>query len=199
MVLRQAGIDPMVQISGVNEDVIVDGLKPTTEPKDVVLALAMAKADAVARVLAPNVASDSIVIGCDSMLYHDGVLFGKPKSKEEAKLAWQRMAGSSGELFTGHCAIRMKQLAVTFRATQFSRTTVHFGHPSPSELESYVQSGEPTTVAGGFTLDGLGGWFIERIDGDPSTVIGIGLPAIRKLINDAGLSIPALWQANCTR
>jgi septum formation protein len=73
---------------------------------------------------------------------------------------------------------------------------VRFGTPSADELDAYIRSGEPTAVAGGFTIDGLGGWFIEGVDGDPSTVIGLGLPLTRRLFTRAGLSLPELWAAN---
>jgi septum formation protein len=78
-------------------------------------------------------------------------------------------------------------------------TTVAFGSPSAEDLAAYARSGEPTAVAGGFTLDGLGGWFVDRIDGDPSNVIGISLPLTRRLLESTGLTISALWQANSNR
>jgi septum formation protein len=85
---------------------------------------------------------------------------------------------------------------INYRAADATVTTVSFGVPSPTDLDSYIERGEPMAVAGGFTLDGLGGWFIDGVDGDPSAVIGIGLPLTRKLLEHAGLSISALWQAN---
>jgi predicted house-cleaning NTP pyrophosphatase (Maf/HAM1 superfamily) len=75
-VLRSAGIDPLVVVSGVDEDAIVARLGSDADPADVVNALAEAKADAVRTVLDPAVAADCVVIGCDSMLYIDGRLCG---------------------------------------------------------------------------------------------------------------------------
>jgi septum formation protein len=195
-VLCQAGIEPLVVVSGVDEDYVVARLDPEATPGDVTTALAAAKADAVAHTLDSAVAVDCVVIGCDSMLYHDGELRGKPASAEEARLGWQQMAGKSGQLYTGHCVIRLRDNTITYRAADATVTTVNFGIPSPADLVAYVESGEPTSVAGGFTLDGLGGWFIESVDGDPSSVIGIGLPLTRRLLEHAGLPISALWQAN---
>ena len=106
------------------------------------------------------------------------------------------MAGRSGRLYTGHCVIRLRDNVITERAADVAVTTVNFGTPSPRDLDAYVASGEPTAVAGGFTLDGLGGWFIDGVDGDPSAVIGIGLPLTRKLLEHVGLSIAELWNAN---
>jgi septum formation protein len=195
-VLRQAGIDPLVVVSGVDEDAVVAGLDPEATPGDVTTALAAAKADAVAHVLDPAVAADCVVIGCDSMLFRDGQLLGKPASADAALEGWRQMAGTSGQLYTGHCVIRLCDNAITYRAADATRTTVNFGTPSPGDLEAYVAHGEPLAVAGGFTLDGLGGWFVDGVEGDPSAVIGIGLPLTRRLLELAGLSIPELWATN---
>jgi nucleoside triphosphate pyrophosphatase len=195
-VLRQAGIDPLVIVSGVDEDAVIARLDPDATPGDVTTALAAAKADAVAHVLDPTVAADCVVIGCDSMLYRDGVLLGKPASDDAARHGWQRMGGKSGDLYTGHCIIRLQDTKITCRASDATTTTVRFGVPSPADLDAYVLSGEPTSVAGGFTLDGLGGWFVDGVDGDPSAVIGISLPLTRKLFELADLSLAHLWAQN---
>ena len=136
------------------------------------------------------------MIGCDSMLYCDGELRGKPSSADEAKQQWQTMGGRIGELHTGHCVIRLRDNEITHQSTETLVTAVHFAVPSAHELDAYVASGEPLRVAGGFTIDGLGGWFVDAVDGDPSSVIGISLPLTRRLFERAGLSIPALWAAN---
>lgn len=195
-VLRQAGIDPLVIVSGVDEDAVLVRLDPSATPGEVTVALAMAKADAVVSDLDRDVAADCVVIGCDSMLYRDGTLAGKPSTPKAALAGWRQMAGRSGELYTGHCVIRLHGNDPAVRMAEAAATTVHFGTPSVEDLEAYVASGEPTAVAGGFTLDGLGGWFVEGVDGDPSSVIGIGLPLIRRLLERAGLSMSTLWQAN---
>ncbi|HEX2214691.1 MAG TPA: nucleoside triphosphate pyrophosphatase [Mycobacterium sp.] len=195
-VLRQAGIDPLVVVSGVDEDAVVAGLDPSASPGQVTVALATAKAEVVVTALDPTVAADCVVIGCDSMLLRDGQLLGKPSTPEAALAGWRQMAGRSGELYTGHCVIRLRDSVVEHRVAEAAATTVRFGVPSAGDLEAYVASGEPTAVAGGFTLDGLGGWFVEGVDGDPSSVIGIGLPLMRRLFERVGLSIAALWPAN---
>jgi septum formation protein len=195
-VLRQAGIDPLVIVSGVDEDVVVAGIDPDATPVHVTTALAAAKADAVASILDPAVAADCVVIGCDSMLHRDGELLGKPADSDAAREGWRQMAGRSGQLYTGHCVIRLHDNTITYRAADAACTTVNFGVPSSADLDAYIADGEPLAVAGGFTLDGLGGWFIDGVDGDPSAVIGIGLPLTRRLLESAGLSISALWQAN---
>jgi septum formation protein len=198
-VLRQAGVDPLVVVSGVDEDAISAGLGSDASPGDVVCALAKAKAEEVAAGLDPAVAADCVVIGCDSMLYLDGRLSGKPPSVADARKLWQKMAGRVGKLYTGHCVIRLVDHKVVDSIVEASNTIVRFGRPSPDDLEAYLASGESLRVAGGFTLDGLGGWFIDGVDGDPSAVVGIGLPLTRSLLSRVGLSVAALWTANPVR
>jgi septum formation protein len=192
-VLRAAGIDPEVAVSGVDEDTITGGL-PDASPEELVLALARAKAAAVAG----NRSDDAVVVGCDSMLYAqtpEGVrTVGKPPDVDTARRRWAAMAGSTGKLSTGHCVVRLTGGALAAEAADTESTMVRFGTPTDAELEAYLDTGEPLTVAGGFTLDGLGGWFVESVDGDPSAVIGISLPLTRKLLGEAGVRVTDLWR-----
>jgi septum formation protein len=194
--LRQAGVDPLVVVSGVDEDLVTAGLGPDASPAEVVCALAAAKADEVAGRLDDGVAADCVVVGCDSMLDVDGRLCGKPGSPDAAVSQWRLMGGRSGRLYTGHCLLRLTDGAVSHREVQSACTTVRFAVPTEPDLRAYVDNGEPLHVAGGFTLDGLGGWFIDGIDGDPSNVIGVSLSLLRSLVARAGLSVAALWAAN---
>lgn len=195
-VLRSAGVDPLIVVSGVDEDAVVAALPADAGPGEVTTALAAAKAEAVAHTLDAEVAADCVVIGCDSMLFREGRLWGKPATEDAVLDAWRAMAGRSGELFTGHCVLRMRANRIVDTAAAHAVTTVRFGHPSASDVLAYARSGEPTAVAGGFTLDGLGGWFVDGVDGDPSAVIGIGLPLTRSLFERVGLSLADLWAAN---
>ncbi|BBZ49224.1 septum formation inhibitor Maf [Mycobacterium heidelbergense] len=195
-VLRQAGVEPLVRVSGVDEDAVVARLGPDASTDDVVCALARAKAERVAGELDGGVAADCIVLGCDSMLRLDGRLCGKPGSADAAVSQWRLMGGRSGQLHTGHCLLRLSDGEITHRECQSACTTVHFAAPTDAELRAYVASGEPLKVAGGFTLDGLGGWFVDGIDGDPSNVIGVSLPLLRSMVRRVGLSVAALWAAS---
>ncbi len=130
------------------------------------------------------------------MLYLDGRLVGKPASIDAARREWRSMGGRSGQLHTGHCLVRLVDGEVTQRAAESFVTTVHFADPAPADLDAYLASGESLGVAGAFTLDGLGGWFVDRIEGDPSNVIGLSLPHTRALLQRVGVSIADLWAAN---
>ena len=198
-VLRSAGIDPLISVSGVDEDAAIAALGTDPDPATVVTTLARAKADAVVRDLDAAVTADCVVIGCDSMLYVNGELRGKPGTPEQARRQWNSMAGQTGSLFTGHCVIRMLDAQVLQIETAAEVTAVRFGIPTEPELTAYIASGEPLNVAGAFTIDGLGGWFIDGVEGDPSNVVGLGLSVTRRLLESVGLSIGDLWSANPVR
>jgi septum formation protein len=191
-VLRAAGLDPIVEVSAVDEDAVIASLGGAG-PAATVTALARAKATTVAeRVAAAH--PDALVIGCDSMLSVGGELVGKPSSAEVARRRWAAMAGRSGELVTGHAVLRLADGDVAGSVAGHAVTLVRFGRPSDAELAAYLASGEPLAVAGAFTLDGLGGWFVEGVDGDPSNVIGISLPLVRKLSTELGVLVTDLWK-----
>ena len=179
-VLRAAGLDPEVVVSGVDESAFTAG-----RPADLAGLLARAKAAAVAAGR-----RDGLVIGCDSLLDLDGRARGKPGSAGEAADRWREMSGRTGTLVTGHCVI---DAATGQQAAAVAATRVRFGSPSEQEIAAYVASGEPLTVAGAFTLDGRGGWFVEEIDGDYGNVLGVSLPLLRRLLADLGIAVTSLW------
>ncbi len=189
-VLRHAGIDPVVLVSGIDED----GLRAAhrdAEPQDLVAALADAKAEAVAR---DHALSDAVVIAGDSMLLLDGELQGKPHTPDEALRRWNMQSGRTGTLLTGHAVLRVRQGRIAGRAAGTAATDVRFATPSIDEITAYVDSGEPLDVAGAFTIDGLGGWFVDGVDGDPSCVVGLSLPLVRRLLGDVGIRVIDLWR-----
>lgn len=194
-VLRQAGVEPLVIVSGVDEDAVIAG-HTGSSPGAIVTELAVAKANDVVGQLPGDVAADCVVIGGDSMLLLDDRLCGKPGTNEAARAQWRSMAGRSGELFTGLSLLRLHGGAAIRTAAETAVTTVHFAAPADHDLNAYIRSGEPLGVAGGFTLDGLGGWFVDRIEGDPSNVIGLSLPLLRRLLQRSGVEVADLWQAN---
>ena len=181
-VLKGAGLDPEVIVSGVDEDAFA---APSTA--ELTQVLASAKAEAVAKTL-----DAGIVIGCDSMLDLAGRAYGKPASPEEAIACWREMSGKTGTLYTGHCVI---DAATGDRTESVAGTTVRFGTPTDAEISAYVGTGEPLSMAGAFTIEGLGGWFVDSIDGDHNNVIGISVPLLRALFLDLGVTIPELWAA----
>lgn len=182
--LRAAGIDVEVQVSGVDESVV-----ETTDADELCLSLARMKARAVAASLPADPAV--LVLGCDSVLAFDGEVLGKPLDAAEATKRWRAMRGRSGVLYTGH---HLTGLASGKQAEDVGATVVHFADITDAEIEAYVASGEPLHVAGSFTIDGRGGAFVERIEGDAGNVIGLSLPLLRRLLLTFGVTVPQLWR-----
>lgn len=124
------------------------------------------------------------------MLEFDGTVHGKPGSAEVALARWGQMSGRSGVFHTGHCVI---DAASGRSRSAVSSTTVRFGRPAEDEIAEYVATGEPIAVAGAFKIDGLGGWFVESMDGDLGTLQGLSLPTLRRLLADLDIALPELW------
>ena len=181
--LKSAGIDAHVVVSGVDESVVEDD-----RPEVLCLTLARLKATAVAE----QTTTPALVLGCDSVLAFDGQILGKPADAEDATARWQKMRGRSGVLHTGH---HLVDAASGRTAGRTASTTVHFADLADDEIAAYVATGEPLQVAGAFTIDGLGGPFVERIEGDHGTVVGLSLPLLRRLLADLGIRITDLWSA----
>ena len=182
--LTAAGIDAEVMVSGVDESVV-----EAEDAYTLCLALARMKARTIAAQL--NADPGVVVLGCDSVLEFEGEIFGKPANADEAAKRWMRMRGHSGVLHTGH---HLTSLVSGRQAEDVGTTVVHFADITDDELAAYVATGEPLNVAGSFTLDGRGGAFVERIEGDPGNVIGLSLPLLRQLLGEMDISITQLWR-----
>jgi septum formation protein len=180
--LENAGITPKVLISGVDEEASEFDL---LSPSELVIALAILKAHTVKESAPEN----SLIIGCDSTFEFNGKSLGKPGNRENAIARCKELSGKSGYLHTGHCLIDLKQ---GIELSERSTAKVQFAQMTEAEIIDYVDSGEPLNVAGGFTLDGLSAPFITNIEGDPSGIIGLSLPLLRKMIISLGYSWPEL-------
>jgi septum formation protein len=156
---------------------------PGDDPTSTVLSLARGKATTVAAGR-----ESAYVLGCDSLFSFGGRLLGKPADNVEATVRWEEMRGHSGVLHTGHVLVHDEYVFEEAVAT-----TVTFATPTTEELAAYVASHEPIGVAGAFTMEGRSAAFIERIEGDPSNVLGLSVAALRRLLANAGVPISALW------
>ena len=221
--LIAAGITPIVQVSTVDEDAVLAALPGgrafsggTTTPADEVAALAAAKcADVCEALSTPGTNAELpegetvLVVGCDSMLEIDGQMLGKPHTPEVARERIAAMRRTTATLWTGHSAAILAPLSsqgaaasshgeerrIERQVTRSASTLVHFGDISDAEIEAYVATGEPLHVAGSFTVDGLGGPFIEGVTGDYHSVVGISLPLLRAMAGKLGVFWPDLWDA----
>lgn len=181
-ILRGAGVEPVLEPADIDERALENQLAGHS-PADTVAALASAKAEKVA-----SRYPDEPVIGGDSMLLLDGQLQGKPHTVDATIERWHQQAGRTAQLLTGHCLIFGAQ-----RHVETSTTTIRFAEASATDIEAYARTGEPLECAGAFTLEAMGGWFIDSIDGDPSSVIGLSLPVVRRALYSFGLSVSDFW------
>ena len=183
--LTEAGITFQTMAPGVDEDLLVSQQNPATA-EELTRILAEAKAQAVISQF-----PESLVLGCDSALEFEGQILGKPYHPEVAIDRWKAMRGKSGYLYSGHHLI---DTATGQGLSAVSKTEVSFANLSDEEILTYVATGEPLNVAGAFTIDGLGGAFVERISGDYHTVVGLSLVELRKLVMAMGHDYQALWR-----
>ena len=188
--LRAAGVDPEVVVSGVDESDV------SGAPDEVALQLSRRKALAVAAL--PG-SEGALVLGCDSVLDLDGALLGKPTDAADARRRWLAMRGRTGVLVTGHCLVDVRAGQPGRSVAAVDRTPVTFADITDAEVDAYVTTGEPERVAGAFTIDGLGGWFVAAVSGAPSNVVGLSLPVLRGLLGELGLSVSDVVPAFANR
>ncbi|MCH2047306.1 MAG: Maf-like protein [Trichodesmium sp. ALOHA_ZT_67] len=186
--LKTVGINPIVMPSNFDESTI-----KLKEPRKLVETLAQAKAETIANSIMKEKLPEkqsNLILGCDSVLVIEDQIYGKPNDKQEAITRWQKMRGQVGQLYTGHALIDLSQNKTIVLCRM---TKVHFSHVNDQEIEAYVATEEPLKCAGCFAIDGIGGLFIEKIDGCHTNVIGLSLPLFRVMLNNLGYQVSNFW------
>jgi septum formation protein len=178
--LQSVGINPRICISHFDEDLI-----KLTDPQALVEKLAQCKAE----VVLPQV-TDSLVLGCDSILVVGDEIHGKPQTPDEAFSRWQNMRGNRGTLYTGHTLIDQRKSRSIVRC---GITQVYFSYLTDAQIRAYIATGEPLVCAGAFALEGKGSAFIEKIEGCHSNVIGLSLPLLRSMLTELGYDLTSYW------
>lgn len=182
MLLEQGGVEPVLRPAHIDEEAVIASLHDAP-PATTVATLARAKAEtAIAEF------PDDVVVGCDSMLLLDGELLGKPHTVEETVRRWKAQRGKDAQLLTGHAVWFGGEWVVDTVGT-----TIRFGEVSDADIETYARSGQPLECAGAFTLEALGSWFIDSISGDPTSVIGLSMPLLRRCLYRFGLDASDFW------
>jgi septum formation protein len=192
--LRQAGIEPEVVIPTTDEEALTEAARlknPNLSAEQLVGLLAKAKAESV---LSMGQTHGALVLGGDSALEFQGQILGKPHEPEVAIKRWLDLSGNQGVLHSGHYLIDNRFPNNPVGSLMVSSTNVFFSKLSEQEIRDYVATGEPLKVAGAFTIDGLGGAFIDRIEGDSHTVVGLSLKVLRELATGFGVYYPSLWR-----
>jgi septum formation protein len=193
--LRAAGIEPVVVPSNVDEPAAVAAAEAEHGPLDaaeMVQLLARLKAEAVRGTL-DGEPVDGLILGGDSAFAIDGAIHGKPHRPEVARERWRRQRGRTGVLHSGHWLIDHREGRENAAAGRTAAASVTFADVTDAEIDAYVASGEPLEVAGAFTIDSLGGPFITKVEGDPSTVVGLSLSTLRELVRELGVDWTSLW------
>lgn len=192
--LKQVGITPQLLDHDVDEHALVgqatqEGPIPASRMVEI---LARAKAENAAQ----RHHVSGLILGGDSLFEVDGEIFGKPHTPEVAKERWLRQRGKTGVLHSGHELLHLVDGEIADRASIATTTAVTFvDDMSEEDIDAYIASGEPLAVAGAFTIDSLGAPFIKSIDGDPYTVVGLSIWALRAMVEQLGFRYPDLWDA----
>ena len=192
--LRSAGIEPEIVLPETDEPALAAQAKlenPNLSAQELVGLLAKAKAESVLHDLSTQ---GALILGGDSALEFQGEVLGKPHEPEVALERWAKLSGKVGVLHSGHYLIDNRDPANPVGAQMVSSTKVFFSKLSSKEIADYVATGEPLKVAGAFTIDGLGGAFIDRIEGDSHTVVGLSLKVLRELAAGFGVHYPSFWR-----
>ncbi|MEO8094956.1 MAG: Maf family protein [Pseudolysinimonas sp.] len=190
--LRAAGVEPVLLSPGVDEEAVAAAAGPLTGPGLVAL-LAQAKAEAVAEALVDGAPIDGFILGGDSAFELDGEIHGKPHRPEVARERWLAQRGRTGLLHSGHWLIDHRGGVLGGARGGVSTASVTFADVSVDEIDAYVGTGEPLSVAGAFTIDSLGSAFITRVEGDPHAVVGLSVSLLRQLLLEFGVDWPSLW------
>lgn len=194
--LRAAGVEPITVAPGVDEGAAVAAREQVTgplSPAEMVQLLARAKAEALLGTSPGGEPIDGFILGGDSAFVVDGTIHGKPHTADVAKARWLAQNGAHGDLWSGHWLIDHRGGRVRGAVGRADVATVRFAALDEAEIDAYIASGEPLLVAGAFTIDSLGGPFIRRVEGDPSTVVGLSLSTLRDLVRELGGDWPAFW------
>lgn len=194
--LRAAGIEPIAIAPGVDEEALVEAREAASGPLDapeMVQLLARAKAEAIVGTRPGGAPIDGLILGGDSAFLTGGGIHGKPHRPDVAKTRWLAQNGGHGELWSGHWLIDHRGGSAHAAVGRPDVATVRFAALDEPEIDAYIATGEPLLVAGAFTIDSLGGPFIRRVEGDPSTVVGLSLSTLRDLVRELGVAWPSLW------
>jgi septum formation protein len=192
--LRSSGIDPEIVLPDADEEALTLAARqenPELRAEQLVGMLAKAKAESV---LTNTSTHGALILGGDSALEFQGQILGKPHEPEVAIRRWLDLSGNQGVLHSGHYLIDNRFPTNPVGASMVSSTKVFFSKLSEQEIRDYVATGEPLKVAGAFTIDGLGGAFIDRIEGDSHTVVGLSLKVLRELAAGFGVHYPSFWR-----
>ena len=156
-----------------------ESLLPSESAFDAAERLARVKAERVARE-----APDALVVGADTLVVLEGAALGKPRDRADARRMLSALAGRTHDVVTGVACARGGRVVSGREATR-----VVFAPMTQAEIEAYAASGEPDDKAGAYALQGLGGLFVERVEGSPSNVVGLPVRLVYRLAAELGVDL----------
>ena len=174
--LEMLGVKDLKIVPAVGEEKAADGLPPD--------ALVKALASHKAREVAAKCGADDIVIAADTIVWHDGRVYGKPHSEAEAADMLHALSGDAHEVYTGVAVLRGDALIL-----EAERSAVHFRTLSDAEIDAYIRTGEPMDKAGAYGIQGRASLFVEGIEGDYFNVVGLPLCRLGLMLRELGVSL----------
>lgn len=176
--LQQLGVAFTCEVPRVDESAYTH-----LPPREQALTLALLKARDVATRF-----PDAHVLGGDTLVVLDGVVFGKPRDTSDAARMLQQLQGRTHEVVT---AIALVRLQPPLERTHIETARVTMRALTSTEIAEYVATGEPLDKAGAYGVQGLGGTLVTQVEGDYSAVVGLPLDPTRRLLQAVGLSSDA--------
>ena len=173
--MRLLGLEFTIHTADVDET-----MDPARPPEQEVARVSGLKAAKIAETAAP----EDIVVAADTIVVVDGTVLGKPHSEAEAQQMLRTLSGRGHEVMTGLSVWHggcLRQEVV--------RTRVHFRPMSGEEITAYIATGEPMDKAGSYGIQGYGAIFVDHLDGDYFSVMGLPLCPLERMLRDCGVHI----------
>lgn len=175
-ILEQVGLNFIVEVSDYEEKSI-----PGVSPSEFVETLSLEKANVVAKNH-----NDAIIIGADTIVVLDNQILGKPKTKQDAREMLKKLSGNTHSVFTGFTIIDTVNKRTI---TNHVETKIRFKNLSEEEIRAYIETGEPMDKAGAYGVQDKGALFVEHIEGDYSSVMGLPIVKIFEILKELGIDI----------
>lgn len=122
------------------------------------------------------------VIGGDTVVYFNGKILGKPKDEQEAYNMLKQLQNNINFVYSG-LAVIIKKDGKIIEKNDYTRTAVYIKKMTESEIKEYIETKEPLDKAGSYAIQGIGGKFIEKIEGSYNNVVGMDTEKLKKFLN----------------
>ena len=174
--LEMLGVKELKIIPARGEESAPDALGPG----ELVMALAAQKGREVKELCS----AEDVIIAADTIVWHEGSVYGKPRDEEDAVRMLQSLSGCSHEVYTGVCVIRGEK-----ELLRYNMSKVRFRPMDEDEIRAYVATKEPMDKAGAYGAQGKGAIFVEGIDGDFFNVMGLPLCTLGEMLKMQGVRV----------